>query len=85
MATRLADRGPAMWMIFARGPHLDSPYRPGRRLLAALDAVAWPAMWVMLVFISRVSTGILGWMGIAWGAWAGAKRLRRAVLENHRY
>jgi hypothetical protein len=74
-----------MWMIITRGPHLDAPNWPGRRLLAALDAVAWPAMWVALMFNARVSTGILGWVGIAWVAWAGVKRLRRALLENHRY
>jgi hypothetical protein len=85
MATRLADWGPPMWMIFTRAPHLDALYWPGRRLLAAMDAVAWPAMWVVLVFNARASMGILGWVSIAWVSWAGVKRLRRAVIENHRY
>ena len=38
-----------MWLLVAREPRPDAPDWPGRRLLAAIDAVAWPLMWVLLI------------------------------------
>ena len=38
-----------MWVLFARAPPPDAAYWPGRRWLAAVDAVAWPATaWSVL-------------------------------------
>ena len=37
-----------MWLLVAREPRPDAPDWPGRRLLAAVDAVAWPLLWVLL-------------------------------------
>lgn len=46
----MADRatrsvGDAMWLLFTRAPPQDAPYWPGRRCLAAVDAVVWPGLY----------------------------------------
>ena len=39
-----------MWILFARAPRPDAIVWSGRRLLAAIDAIVWPAIvfWVLL-------------------------------------
>ena len=44
-----------MWLLVAREPRPDAPDWPGRRLLAAIDAVAWPLMWVLLIVAETIS------------------------------
>jgi len=74
-----------MWIIFERTLPPDAPYWPGRRWLAAIDAVGWPiATWLLLarmpgpagVFVPTAA-GILALVVLL--------RLRRAVWANHRY
>ena len=38
-----------MWILFARAPHPDAAYWPGRRWLALMDGLAWPTLvlWVI--------------------------------------
>ena len=74
-----------MWLLVARDPVPDAPYWPGRRFLAAVDAAAWPAAWVLLAQASPQPLGIVGPVVTAWAAWAGLGRLHRAVWINHRY
>lgn len=74
-----------MWLLVAREPTPDAPYWPGRRWLAAVDAVVWPVAWVMLVQAGPGPLGIVGPMVAALAALAGAGRLRRALWVNHRY
>lgn len=74
-----------MWIFFARTPRPDAPYWPGRRWLAALDAVAWPAAWVLVVVRAPMSMGIVGMLGIACAALSAVFRLRCALLSNGRY
>ncbi len=74
-----------MWMIFARAPHSDAPHWLGRRILAALNAVIWPALWLLLIARTPVALGIVGHVAVAWAVWSGALRLDRAVFANHRY
>ena len=74
-----------MWMIFARTPYPDAPHWPGRRILAAVDAVAWPALWLLLLARAPVALGIVGHVAAGWVIWSGVPRLHRAVLANHRY
>ena len=38
-----------MWLLVAREPRPDAPDWPGRRMLAAVDAVVWPLLWVLLI------------------------------------
>jgi hypothetical protein len=74
-----------MWLLVARPPMPDAPHWRGRRWLAAVDALAWPLV-VLLVF-RHVSPGV----GLFWPVLASVTmlaaldRLHRAVFFNHRY
>ena len=54
-----------MWLLVAGQPKPDAAYWPGRRWFAAIDAVAWPALWVVAVFRAPVPTGIFGHVIVA--------------------
>ena len=74
-----------MWVLFARAPEPDQPVWPGRRMLALVDAVAWPVALAMGVAHMPVHTGIVEQVLLALCALAVARRTWRAVLVNHRY
>jgi hypothetical protein len=74
-----------MWLVLTRAPLPDAPYWPGRRLLALVDAVAWPAAWIVLAAHLPKPAGILGPMIIALAVLSALGRLRRAAWQNHRY
>ena len=74
-----------MWMLFARAPPPDWPYWPGRRWLAAIDAVAWPTAWVIVIRSLSVDTGIVGSIVSVLAILAGIGRVRTALWQNHRY
>ena len=74
-----------MLMVFARVPPPDAPYWPGRRWLAAIDALAWPALWVMLIARAPAPVGLVGAVAISWAVVSALTRLRRALCSNHRY
>jgi hypothetical protein len=74
-----------MWMLFARTPSPDVPYWPGRRWLAAFDAVAWPTVaWGALNHVpdrrGHVLTFVMALLVVS-----AARRLYAALLVNHRY
>ena len=74
-----------MWLILTRAPRPDAAHWPGRRWFAALDAIAWPAMWVVLVTQAPGRLGAVGLVVAAWAIGAGLARLHRAIAVNHRY
>lgn len=74
-----------MWVLLARAPLPDATPWPGRRLLAAIDALAWPAAWVAVVVMLPVSVGAVGQLVIAVAMVAAVRRLHGAVAVNHRY
>lgn len=74
-----------MWLLFAPAPRPDAPYWPGRRWLAAVDALAWPVAWVLLVGALPEPRGIVLPLTGAFAALAAVRRLRRAFWANHRY
>ena len=74
-----------MWIMFAHAPAPDVANWPGRRWLAAMDAVAWPVIAFALLLRVPGATGlVLPAVGVACG-WAGLARLHTAVWANHRY
>lgn len=75
----------AMWLLVAREAPPDAPYWPGRHLLAAVDAVVWPLMWVMVFSHASAPTGVVGPFVSALALLAGLGRLHRALWVNHRY
>ena len=74
-----------MWLIFTRAPHPDAAYWPGRRWFAALDATAWPAMWVVLLACAPIRLGLVGLVVTACVMAMTVARLHCAVALNHRY
>lgn len=48
-----------MFVLVRREPKPDASYWPGRRLLAAVDAVAWPFGLAMLVALTPATEGLV--------------------------
>jgi len=75
-----------MWIVMSRRePAPDALHWPGRRLLAALDAVAWPALGMAAAVRWAVPGGLVSVVLVTVLAIAAARRLRRAIWRNHRY
>lgn len=74
-----------MWVFFARSPPQDAPYWPGRRWLAALDAVAWPGLVGYWLSQFAMSGGLVAALAMAMLVLAAGRRLATALHANHRY
>jgi len=74
-----------MFVVLYRNPRPDADQWPGRRWLAALDAVLWPALWITAIAAVQNRTGILGPVAIAFLVAFAAARLMRALKRNERY
>lgn len=74
-----------MWLVYAREPESDAPWWPGRRLLAAVDAVGWPLLWIELLANAPAPLGVVKPVVTAIALVYAIARLRRAVFVNHRY
>ena len=74
-----------MWLVFARAPLPDAPYWPGRRLLALVDAVAWPGAWIALVLHVPQPVGVVTPVAFALIVLIAFGRVYRAAWQNHRY
>jgi hypothetical protein len=74
-----------VWVLLFREPLPDAAFWPGRRALAALDAVLWPLAWVLLVHQAPVPVGVLGPFVSAVAVLCGLQRVHRALWLNHRY
>lgn len=74
-----------MWLLYARAPAPDAPDWPGRRLLALLDAAAWPGLIAALVSHSPLQTGVVGSLALALCALFAIRRCVRALWHNERY
>ncbi len=73
------------WVIFARAPPPDVAVWRGRRALALVDAVAWPAAWASYVLGATMPLGLLGQCALAYCGIAAVQRALQAVFQNHRY
>ena len=74
-----------MWVVYARAPTPDAPYWQGRRLLALIDAVLWPALVAFGVSRMPVDTGVVGQVVMALCALSALRRCGRALWQNERY
>ena len=74
-----------MWILFARAPLTDRPYWTGRRTLAALDALLWPALAVLLLAQVPGAPGVLKPVLGAVTLLVALHRLHVAWFRNHRY
>lgn len=73
-----------MIVFVQREPRPDAPSWPGRRLLAAIDAVAWPLGWAILVH-QILDLGKGGSMVTFVAMLFALYRLSGALFTNHRY
>ena len=74
-----------MWIFMARPARPDASHWAGRRALAAIDAIAWPVLWLALIAIAPFDTGVVGWIAIGVLALAAMRRAHRAIFRNERY
>ena len=74
-----------MWLLVARPPLPDARCLPGRRCLAAIDALLWPLLWVIVVSHAPPAVGIVGPIVTAMAIVYGVVRLHRALWFTHRY
>ena len=74
-----------MWLLVVREPWPDAPEWPGRRLLAAVDAVVRPLLWVLLMRHARQPVGLIGPFVTPLTVLFGLGRPHRALWVNHRY
>lgn len=74
-----------MWILFARAPRPDAIYWPGRRWLAAADAVLWPAALVIALMNAPFSIGVVGLIAMALAVPVAVRRTHRALWHNERY
>lgn len=54
-------------------------------MLAAIDAIAWPALWILAINHAPVTTGIVGPLVTAIAVLSALRRLHKAMTANHRY
>lgn len=59
-------------------------YWPGRRLLAAIDALVWPLLWVIGISHVPKPVGVMGPVITALALLYAIGRLHRALWLNHR-
>ncbi|MBE7416692.1 MAG: hypothetical protein HS128_02895 [Ideonella sp.] len=74
-----------MFLVLYRNPKPDAEQWPGRRWLAAIDAVLWPALWITALAAVQNRAGIVVPVAIAFLVVLAAARLARAIWRNERY
>ncbi len=74
-----------MWIVMTRTPRPDASIWPGRKGLAAIDAVVWPLIWVAVVRHAPAPTGLVGPVVIAIAVLSATLRAHRALWVNERY
>jgi len=74
-----------MRLVITRAPRQDAAYWPGRRWLALLDALAWPALWAIAAIEAPFSTGLVGAVALSFLGVIAARRSHTAVFRNERY
>jgi len=78
------EQGGGMTVLVLREPRPDAPYWPGRRRLAAVDAVIWPMAVPAAVHQVPELSGLFGAAAVIAGLWAFF-RLCCAIFNNQRY
>ena len=74
-----------MFVLIPRPARPDAAQWLGRRTLSAVDAVAWPLLWVVAVVCVPFDTGLAGPLVAALAVIFALRRLHSAVWHNERY
>lgn len=73
-----------MWILFARAPRPDAEYWPGRRSLALLDAVVWPALLLWMINAAPIG-GVVRAIAVIATIIIALRHAHRALFQNERY
>lgn len=73
-----------MFVVIARESRPDAAYWPGRRFLAAVDAVVWPFALALLVLHQPGIEGLVR-PAFVLASLSAVFRVLCAVFSNHRY
>lgn len=74
-----------MWILLWREPRSDAQVWPGRRVLAVIDALVWPLLWVVLARHLPEPAGVVQPLVIALAVLCAVGRVNRALWSNERY
>ena len=74
-----------MALIFVREVRPDAHAWRGRKLLALLDAVAWPGIWIFAVRHAPFDTAAVGDFIVAAAVVIAGLRTVKALSQNERY
>jgi hypothetical protein len=74
-----------MWIVIPRTPKPDALYWKGRRTLAVIDAVGWPAAWVAWASTWPAAAGLVGQVVLPVAVALALMRSHTALARNHRY
>jgi hypothetical protein len=74
-----------MWIFVARAARPDASQWAGRRTLAVVDAIFWPALWLAIIASAPFDLGVVGWVGSGLAGLAAVRRGHRAIYRNERY
>ena len=74
-----------MFIALARTPRPAAAYWPGRRTVALLDALAWPALWFVAILAMPAKTGVVGLVIQALSILFAFRRTWLALFRNERY
>lgn len=74
-----------MWIYLVRPQRPDASQWAGRRSLAVVDAIAWPALWIALIATAPFAAGVTGWVSAGLIGLVAIRRLHRAIWRNERY
>lgn len=74
-----------MWILLWREPRPDALVWPGRRMLAAIDALAWPLLWIVVARHLPEPAGVVEPVVIALAMLSAIGRVNRALWSNERY
>lgn len=74
-----------MWLLFAGAPTPPAADWPGRRALAVVDALAWPALVAFAVSAMTVSHGLVGNVVVAMCAVLGLRGAWTAACRSSHY
>ena len=71
-----------MWIVLARQPRPLAEVWVGRGLLTLVDAIVWPAAWVVMVSNLSLEIGLLGPVCIAVALLFAVRGVSIAVWHN---
>lgn len=74
-----------MWILLWREPRPDAQVWPGRHALAAIDALVWPVLWIVLARHLPEPAGVVQPLVIAVAVLCALGRVNRALRHNERY